>query len=142
MSSEVNGTDDTFNCIAGTVGMLISNSFHKYYQIQCSTTTYGPWLCDYRKRNIFMPRGKKKGGNKRTLSVCQVLSMFFQTQSKTHRSHIQSGRTTAIHPDALFQVAAHGWERQSISVKFNISWESFLWISYLSPQVPPLGPSM
>lgn len=45
---------------------------------------------------MYLCREEKEGWDKRTPCACHVLSMFCHTQSKTHRSHTQSGRTTAV----------------------------------------------
>lgn len=68
--------------------------------------------------------------NNQTLRVCPPCAKHFShTQCRTHRTHLQRDRTTAVRADAPFLLRGHDHRRQSASLDLNIFCESFLWRS-------------
>lgn len=94
------------------------------------TTTHGSLaLCVCRKRNISTLMGWGMWNNQ-TLRVRPPCAKHFShTQSRTHRTHLQRDRTTAVRADAPFLLRGHDHRRQSASLDLNIFCESFLWTS-------------
>lgn len=106
------------------------------------TTTGGPWFCACRKRH---PHAMRREGRPGTRGLRLLSALHPQCGLAVATGKAESG---CAHTGARFQLRAHGRgrgrgrERQSIPLKFNISLDSSLWLSYLSCQVPLLGPSV